>query len=86
MTWAPTGFRGRNQIRIGGSLLEAGTHVRVNDAAPGWGGALDRYGVIEKVSIAHYKCYVRTKTHTGWVRVEDLVSVCGEPRTGAGAK
>lgn len=78
MTWAPRGFRGRNSVRTeDGSLLEAGKHVRVSDALPDWGAALDRYGVIEKVSIAHHKCYVRTKAHAGWVRVEDLVAVRG---------
>lgn len=78
--WAPRGFRGRNQIKRGGSLLEAGTHVRVIDAIPGWGEALDRFGVIETVSLAHYKCYVRTASHSGWVRVEDLVSVPGDAK------
>lgn len=78
MPWAPRGFRGRNQIRVGGSLLEAGTHVRINDAVPGWGEALDRYAVIERVSLAHLKCFVRNERHKGWVRVEDLVAVRGD--------
>lgn len=79
MTWAPKGFRGRNQVRnTHGSLLEVGTHVRVNDAVPGWGEALDRYGVIEKVNLGVLKAYVRTKTKTGFVRIEDLIAVRGE--------
>lgn len=61
-----------------GQLLEAGTHVRVNDTVPGWGEALDRYGVIEKVNIGALKAYVRTKTKTGFVRIEDLTVVRGE--------
>ncbi len=55
-----------------------GTHVRVNHAVPDWGEALDRYGVIERVSIPHLMCYVRTKGHAGWIRVEDLVAVRGD--------
>lgn len=79
MTWAPKGFRGRNQIRNShGSLLEAGTHVRVHDGVPGWGEALDRYGVIEKVYLGALKAYVRTKTKVGFVRIEDLIAVRGE--------
>ena len=38
-----------------GSLLVAGTHVRVHDGVPGWGEALDRYGVIEKVNLGAFK-------------------------------
>ena len=61
-----------------GSLLESGTHVRVHDAVPGWGEALDRYGVIERVLLGELKAYVRTKTKVGFVRIEDLVAVCGD--------
>lgn len=62
-----------------GSLLVAGTHVRVIDSVPGWGEALDRYGVIEKVNIGAFAAYVRTRAKSGFVRIEDLVAVCGEP-------
>ncbi len=60
------------------SLLKTGTHVRVHASVPGWGEALDRYGVIEKVSLPHFKCYVRTQTKAGWLRVEDLIAVRGD--------
>lgn len=60
------------------SLLEAGTHVRVLNGVPGWGGALDRYGVIEKVLLGEFKAYVRTETKSGFVRLEDLIAVRGE--------
>lgn len=76
MTCAPKGFRGRNQIRNShGSLLQAGTHVRVHNNAAGWGEALDRYGVIEKVNLGTLKAYVRTKTKAAFVRIEDLIAV-----------
>lgn len=79
MTWKPKGFRGRAQIRNRhGSLLEAGTHVRVQEGVPGWGEALDRYGVIEKAMLGELKAYVRTKTKAGFVRIEDLVDVRGD--------
>lgn len=56
-----------------GSLLEAGTYVRVHASVPGWGEVLDRYGVIEKVNLGALKAYVRTKTKAGFVRIEDLI-------------
>ncbi len=79
MTWAPKGFRGRNQVRnTRGDLLQAGTHVRVTGAVEGWGAELDRYGVIEKVNLGALKAYVRTKAKAGYVRIEDLIAVRGD--------
>lgn len=79
MTWVSEGLRGCNQVRNSqGSLLEAGTHVRVHDGVPGWGEALDRYGVIAKVNLGALKAYVRTKTKAGYVRIEDLIAVRGD--------
>lgn len=61
-----------------GSLLVAGTHVRVHDGVPGWGEALERYGVIEKVNLGAFKAHVRTKAKAGYVRIEDLIAVRGD--------
>lgn len=54
-------------------LFQIGAQVRVIDAVPGWGGALDRYGTVVQFSLAALKLLVQTQKKTGWVRMEDLV-------------
>jgi hypothetical protein len=55
--------------------IEVGVSVRINGAVPGWGEALDRYGVVEKISIAHFKAFVRSKANAAWLRIEDITRV-----------
>jgi len=56
-------------------MIEVGVSVRINGAVPGWGEVLDRYGVVEKVSIAYFKAFVRSKTNVAWLRIEDIPRV-----------
>lgn len=63
-----------------GILIRVGGHVRVLDRVPGWGGVLDRYGVVQAIhrDTLTLKAYVLTKRRDGLVNIEDLVDVRGD--------
>lgn len=69
------------------NVLKLGADVRVSSAVSGFGGELDRYGVVQIVSLTHLSAFVRTKRYSGWVRLEDLTRVgCNDETTAPPAR